>query len=143
MVPVGAALPPAAPERAVTRLLTANGAFLVAAGGIQLVQEVCGHAGVGPYRTMFHESAYTIGFVEAHGLALLVGGSLLAERRRPYRRANHALALATHVLLGTANIAFRKSFREFGIVAPGVVATVAHAVFAAANARVLMRSRGR
>lgn len=131
------------PPGAITRLLTTNGAFLVLAGGIQLTLEVCGHAGIGPYASMFADSPYTIGFAEAHGLALLIGAMLLAQRRQPVRRLNHVLALCVHALLGTANIVFWASFTAWGLVVPGLLATIAHGAFVVAHSVVLVRLRVR
>lgn len=132
---------PLAPTGAITWLLTLNGGFLVLVGAIQLALELIGHAGAGPYASMFADSPYTIGFAEAHGLALLVGATLLAQRRQPVRRLNHVLPLCAHLLLGTANIVFWASFTTWGLVVPGLVATIGHGVFVLAHGVVLTRLR--
>ena len=60
------------------RLFFANGVFLVVVGGVQVVFELLAYyAGVGPYGYIFDESPYAIGWVEAHGLAFIIGVLLL------------------------------------------------------------------
>ncbi|MEZ4735065.1 MAG: hypothetical protein R3E79_48840 [Caldilineaceae bacterium] len=107
-----------------------HGLFLALAGGVQLILEGVGHFGrIGPYATIFGNSPYTIGFVEAHGLALLVGLLLLrAGRIGPTVQDAH-LGLAVALLLGGANLLFWPSFVTFQMIAPGVVATMLHLVF--------------
>jgi hypothetical protein len=46
-----------------------------------------------------------IGFIEAHGLALIVAVVLWRGSREP-RALWHVIAVATHVLLGSANLTF-------------------------------------
>ena len=56
------------------RLLLANGVFLVVVGGVQAVFELLAYyAGAGPYGYLFEDSPYAIGWVEAHGLAFIIG----------------------------------------------------------------------
>ena len=77
------------------RLLLANGVFLVVVGGVQVVFELLAYyAGVGPYGYIFEESPYAIGWVEAHGLAFIIGVLLLTVAVRDLRRFWHVLAAA-------------------------------------------------
>src|SRR5262245_48909406 len=100
-----------------SRVLLMDGVFLLVVGSVQLALELLGHfAGRGVWGDAFADSPYTIGFVEAHGLAVLIGVLLLAVGRRDSRRFWHAFALAVHVLLGTANLVFWDSFTTFGVV---------------------------
>lgn len=123
-------------------LLTADGVFLAVVGGIQMMFEFVGHFGAsGPFSDVFHDSPYTIGFVEAHGLALLIGVLLLAVARKDLRRFWHVFAGAVHVLLGGANIVFWESFGAFGMVPMGVVATVVHVLFVVLHGVALAGSR--
>jgi hypothetical protein len=113
--------------------LYADALFLVVIGGVQVVFEFVGYLwGIGPLGAVFHDSSYTIGFVEAHGLALLSGIVLLAAARHAQRRWN-GLGLAIHALLGAANLIFWTSFTDFHIVPAGVAATAAHGVFVLAH----------
>ena len=103
-------------------------------GGIQVVFELLAyHTGSGPYGYVFEESPYAIGWVEAHGLAFIIGVLLLTVAARDLRRFWHLLAAAVHMLLGTANLVFWNSFIVFGMVPMGIAATIAHFVFVAAH----------
>ena len=126
------------------RLLVANGVFLVVVGGIQVVFELLAYyGGAGPYGYIFEESPYAIGWVEAHGLAFIVGALLLTVAVRDLRRFWHVLAAAVHTLLGTANLLLWDSFVDFGMVPMGVAATVVHFVFVAAHIAAFIASRER
>lgn len=126
------------------RLLIADGVFLVVVGGVQVVFELLAYyAGVGPYGYIFEESPYAIGWVEAHGLAFIIGVLLLVVAMRDLRRFWHVLAAAVHTLLGAANLVFWDSFVVFGMVPMGVAATVVHFVFVAAHAGAFVVSRNR
>src|SRR6476469_6304264 len=102
------------------RLLLANGAFPVVVGGVQVAFELLAYyAGIGPYGYLFEDSPYAIGWVEAHGLAFIIGVLLLTVAARDLRRFWHVLAAAVHTLLGTANLVFWNSFIVFGMVPMG------------------------
>ncbi|MET0317422.1 MAG: hypothetical protein ABW188_11425 [Rhodococcus fascians] len=116
------------------RLLLANGVFLVVVGGVQVVFElVAYYTGAGPYGSVFTESPYAIGWVEAHGLAFLIGLLLIGVAARDGRRFWHAFAAGVHTLLGTANLVFWDSFVVFGMTGMGVAATAVHFVLVAAH----------
>jgi phosphoglycerol transferase MdoB-like AlkP superfamily enzyme len=126
------------------RLLLANGVFLVVVGGVQFVFELLAYyAGIGPYGYVFEESPYTIGWVEAHGLAFIIGVLLLTVAARDGRRFWHVLAASVHTLLGTANLVFWESFEVFGMVPMGILATVVHFVFVVAHIGAYVLSRER
>jgi hypothetical protein len=123
-------------------LLRLNGAFLTIVGGTQVVFELLSHyADAGPYAGVFTDSPYTIGWVENHGLALLIGILVLAVATRDGRRSWHAFLLAVHLLLGTANLLFWDSLLAFDKVWMGAGATVVHAGFALAHLVAMRRSR--
>ena len=87
------------------QLLLANGVFLVVVGGVQVVFELlASYAGVGPYGYIFEESPYAIGWVEAHGLAFVIGVLLLTVAVRDLRGFWHVLGAAVHTLLVVAHI---------------------------------------
>ena len=102
-----------------------------------------GHTGAGPLGTVFHDSPYTIGWVENHGFALLVGLLFLAVAANDGRRFWHVFAIAVHVLLGAANLAFWSSFVAFGVVPMGIAATAAHVAFVVAQSICLRSARSR
>lgn len=120
----------------------ANGVFLVVVGGIQVVFELLAYyAGIGPYGYIFEESPYAIGWVEAHGLAFIIGVLLLTVAARDLRRFWHVMAAAVHTLLGAANLVFWDSFAVFGMVPMGIAATVVHFVLVAAHIGAFVVSR--
>jgi hypothetical protein len=124
------------------RLMLANGVFLVVVGGVQVVFELLAYyGGAGPYGDIFRDSPYTIGWVEAHGLAFIIGVLLLTVAARDGRRFWHVLAASVHTLLGTANLVFWSSFVVFDVVPMGVVATVVHFVLVAAHTTAFLVSR--
>ena len=126
------------------RLLLANGVFLVVVGGVQVVFELLAYyAGAGPYGYIFEESPYAIGWVEAHGLAFIIGVLLLTVAARDGRRFWHVLAAAVHTILGTANLVFWNSFVVFGMVPMGIAATAVHFVLVAAHTGAFVVSRER
>ncbi len=127
-------------DRARRLLLTADGVFLTVIGGLQVVFEFLSYyRGAGPLGADFEGTPYIIGWVENHGLAMLIGLLLLLVARRNPQPFWHAFALAVHVLLGLANIVFWSSFIHFGVVPMGVVATIAHVVFVVVHAAALVR----
>src|ERR1700692_110067 len=126
-------------------LLLANGVFLVVVGGgVSVVFELLAYyAGIGPYGYLFDESPYAIGWVEAHGLAFIIGVLLLTVAARAGRRFWQVLAAGVHTLLGTANLLFWDSFVVFGMVPMGIAATVVHFVLVAAHSTAFIASRER
>lgn len=121
-----------------------DGGFLAVVGAVQVTLELAGHFfGAGPLAPVFDQSPYSIGWVEAHGLAVLTGALFLLVGASDRRRYWHAYALAVHVLLGGANLLFWSSFITFGTEPLGIGATVAHVGLAAAQAWCLISSRPR
>ena len=132
--PPGAVVRPQASFKLHRVILTVNGCFLAVVGGAQLLFEMLScFFGVGPLGAIFAHSPYTIGFVEAHGLALLIGVLLLCIAAPAPRPAWHLFAASAHVLLGGANLLFWSSFITWGLVPGGVVATICHALLLAAE----------
>ena len=130
------------PTGRLRRVMIADGAFLAIIGGVQVILELLSYnAGAGPYGPIFEASPYTIGWVENHGLAFLIGMLFLIVGVRDGRRFWHGFALAVHVLLAVANVTFWSSFVTFDVVPMGIAATVAHVIFIAAQAICLTGSR--
>ncbi len=115
-------------------LMRANGAFLALVGGAQLIFELLSDfRGIGPLGHIFAGSHYTIGFFEAHGLALLIGLLLIFVAAADPKRYWHGFAACVHVLLGGANLLFWSSFVAWGLVPMGIVATIFHGLFLVAQ----------
>jgi hypothetical protein len=122
-------------------ILIAGALFLGIGGLVQIALELLAYfAAVGPYVGIFGNSPYTIGFFEAHGLAVLVSVALARGARAP-TAGWHAFAAGVHTLLGSANVMFWPSFVTFDMVTPGIVATVLHAVLVVLNGRAVWMLR--
>lgn len=71
-----------------------------------------------------------IGFIEAHGLAFILGVMLW---RAESARSWHVVGAAVHLLLGTANLLFWQFFILTGTLAAGYVTTGLHGFFVFAH----------
>jgi hypothetical protein len=110
-------------------VLKANAIFLMLIGSLQVIFELLSHfKGIGPLADRFIGSPYTIGFFEAHGLAVLMGVLLWRASADP-QKFWHSFAVVVHIFLGIANLLFWNSFVQLDFVAPGIVATVLHGMF--------------
>jgi hypothetical protein len=119
-------------------VMMVDGGFLTLAGTTQAILEVVGHhLGRGPLGRIFEHSPHTIGWVEAHGLAALIGLLFLMVGGRDGQRFWHAFALAVHALLGAANLIFWSSFVAFNTMPLGMLATAIHVAFIVAQTRCL------
>jgi hypothetical protein len=115
-------------------LLLVNGAALASVGAAQVILELLSYyAGAGIYGPLFHSSPYVVGWVEAHGLAALIGILFLAVGAVDGGRRWHVVALCAHLLLGTANIVFWSGFSVFDMVGAGIVATTGHLLLVTAH----------
>jgi hypothetical protein len=113
-------------------ILRANALYIGVAAFAGLVFDVRGMLfGVGPQGRLLASAPNAgIGFVEAHGLALIL--AVLLWRAAP-GRSWHLTAAAMEVLLGTANLAFWQMFVDTGALAVGYVTTILHWTFVAAQ----------
>jgi hypothetical protein len=112
-------------------LLRANAVFLIlAALGAWLKMDFpASFAGSGPLSPLIaHEPSLGIAFVEAHGLALILGILLW---RAPTDRAWHLTATAIHLLLGVSNIVFWQLFVATQTLPMGWVSTTLHGLLVA------------
>src|SRR5262245_34729323 len=131
------------------RILRADALFLIVVGAIQFALELSAYYfGVGPASRLIHDAPHTvIGFIEAHGLAIIMG--VLFARAVP-TRSWHFAAAAVHALLGTANLIFWQIFVAAGVLPLGYGSTAAHGIFvvlqlwaaAASSARIPEAARG-
>ena len=114
-------------------LLRANALFLILASSFGLLADISGRfAGVGPQAPVLGQAPHAaVGFVEAHGLALILAVLLW---RGTSTRSWHLTALSIEGLLGFANIACWQYFVVSNTVAGGYVTTILHVTFAAAHA---------
>ncbi|WOS66023.1 hypothetical protein [Sinorhizobium fredii] len=71
-----------------------------------------------------------IGFIEAHGLAFILGVTLW---RAESARSWYVVGVAVHLLLGTANLLFSQFFILTGTLAAGYLTTGLHGFFVFAH----------
>ncbi len=111
-------------------LLVANAIFLLVASTGGMIADLAGaFAGIGPQRGVLGPAPYAaIGFVEAHGLAFIIG--VLLWRAEP-ARSWHLTASGVHILLGTSNLVFWQIFVATDMLAMGWVTTTLHWLFVA------------
>jgi len=109
-------------------IVRANGIWLAPAAIGGLSADLCGaFLGKGPQAELLRRAPEAaIGFVEAHGLALIVGVLLLCKRPE---RPLHLLGAAIGALLGGSNLLFWQVFVRGDMLAVGYVTTAFHALF--------------
>jgi len=113
-------------------ILRANALYIGIAGCAGVIFDIRGVLyGLGPQGRALADAPHAgIGFVEAHGLAVII--AVVLWRARP-ERAAHLTALAVVALLGTANLAFWRVFVAMDALTMGYVTTALHWTFAALN----------
>ena len=110
-------------------ILAANAIALGLVGGIQAGLDLLAYFfGLGPMAASLYQLHEAIGAFEAHSLALLLAILLFHQRSHP-GVGWHLTAASIHLLLGTANLLFWSVFTSNDLIAVGVVATTAHALF--------------
>jgi hypothetical protein len=111
-------------------ILRANAVYLLTAASSGMLNDILGiYFARGPVAYVVrHAPDAGIGFVEAHGLALIIG--MLLWRAEP-SRAWHLVGVAVHVLLGTSNLVFWQLFITADVLMMGYVTTSLHGLFAA------------
>jgi hypothetical protein len=109
-------------------ILRANAGYLLAASASAFVMDIAGiFFSRGPEAKLLALAPHTgIGFVEAHGLAFIIG--VLLWRARP-ERVWHSTAGAVEFLLGTANLVFWDLFAAANFLWGGYLTTSLHWVF--------------
>ena len=109
-------------------LLRANAVYLLVAAAGGLSTDLAGaFLGYGPFTKVLSAAPdAAIGFVEAHGLALIIG--CLLWQAEPARKW-HLTAATVHALLGISNLAFWQLFIAADMLVMGYVTTSLHGLF--------------
>ena len=121
-------------------LVRFNAGFLILASAGGLATDIAGSffgTGAEAVVVLGNAPGTGIGFIEAHGLALIIGVTLW---RIAYSRTWHAFLAAVHLLLGTANLAFWQFFIAADVLVVGYVTTAAHFLFVVAHLAALAGS---
>lgn len=111
-------------------VLRADALFLLLAGSSGMAADLAGSfLAIGPQRAILAAAPHTaIGFVEAHGLAVIFGCLLWCAAPS---RLWHLTAVAIHTLLGTANLVFWSMFIAADMLPAGYLTTSLHWLFVA------------
>ena len=122
-----------------TSLLRGNAFYIGVAGALGLIFDIRGVLyGLGPQGQVLAGAPLAgIGFVEAHGLAVILAVLLM---RAPSARSWHVTAAAMDLLLGVANLAFWQLFVVTDALAVGYVTTILHWSFGAAHVGAAFRT---
>ena len=109
-------------------LLRANAIFLLLASSGGMWADLAGaFLAIGPQQPILAAAPHAaIGFVEAHGLAFIIGVRLWFA---PPERAWHFTAAAVHALLGISNLVFWQIFVAADMLAGGYLTTGLHGMF--------------
>lgn len=109
-------------------ILRGDGCWLLLAALPALIMDIAGaFYGHGPQGVVLRSApGAAIGFIEAHGLALILGVLLFCAAPT---RAWHLTGAAIHILLGTANLVFWQLFATANILAVGYITTSLHFLF--------------
>ena len=109
-------------------VLRADALFLLLAGSSGMAADLAASfLAIGPQHAVLAAAPYTaIGFVEAHGLAMIFGWLLWCAAPA---RSWHLTAVAIHTLLGTANLVFWSMFIAADMLPAGYLTTSLHWLF--------------
>jgi hypothetical protein len=109
-------------------ILRAHSIYLVVASTLGLIMDIRGvFFASGPEHLIVQSAPFAgLGFIEAHGLALILGVVLA---RVPASRSWHLIGAASVALLGTCNLVFWDIFSAAESMAMGYVATSGHGLF--------------
>jgi hypothetical protein len=118
-------------------ILRANALYIGLAGLAGLLFDIRGVLyGLGPQGRLLAQAPHAgIGFVEAHGLAVIL--AVLLWRAAP-ARSWHLTAVAMEVLLGMSNLAFWDMFVATDALTVGYVTTGLHWIFVVLQAAAAM-----
>jgi len=102
--------------------------FLLVASGLGFANDIRGvFFGAGPVGKVVQMAPHSgIGFIEAHGLAFILGALLYCNAPS---RAWHATGAGIHFLLGASNLACWPLFAAADMLVVGYVTTALHGVF--------------
>ena len=126
-------------------VLRADSVFLIAAASVALVTAdlPASFSGSGPFGPLIaHERALGIGFVEAHGLAIILG-VLLWRGGGACSASWHVTGAAIHLLLGACNIVFWRLFIVTDSLPMGWITTGMHGVLLALQSIAAWSARSR
>jgi hypothetical protein len=124
-----------------TLILRANALYIGLAGAAGAIFDLRGiYLGLGPQGRILADAPYAgIGFLEAHGLAVIL--AVLLWRATP-NLTWHLTAFSMEALLGTSNLLLWQIFVATDTLALGYLTTILHWTFAALQLLAIFTARG-
>ncbi|PYE53877.1 hypothetical protein [Deinococcus yavapaiensis] len=108
-------------------LLLLDGLLLTITGLVQALSDVASYFfGLGPLGGRLHDNPASLGFFEAHILALILGVVILLGRHDAKPLRWYAAAAVCHLVLASANLLYWDAFVAFDFQRVGTVVTVVH-----------------
>lgn len=112
------------------KFLFLHGVALAIIGALATVNSVVGFRyALGPFSFLSKSEITAVGFIEAYGLACLLGISLILSAMKFYARLWHLFAASIHIFLFTINIYFWHLYEPLGLSGVGRGATIIHFIF--------------
>ena len=104
--------------------------FLIIAGTLAGFADLLSYfKGLGVWGQYFYANPLTVGFFEAHALAIIIGLFFIRTHKTGDFKFNGCIALLTHYVLGTSNLIWFDGFSMVGAETMGIIATIIHFVF--------------
>ena len=109
------------------KVLIVHGCFLMMLGCVVFLHALVGYQySLGRFQFLSSNPIAAVGFLEAYGLAALIGLSLIFGSRAIPVRPWHLLGALTHLFLFGINVSFWDLYEPLGLSTVGWVATSAH-----------------
>ena len=109
------------------KILKLHGFLLTGLGGITCLNSIVGFRFTkGPFLFLGTNEVAAVGFIEAYGLACLLGVSLIIAATKSYHRSWHFVAAVIHLFLFIVNIRFWHLYEPLNLQPAGLIATALH-----------------
>lgn len=110
------------------KILRIHGYILLLIGAVVFINAFVGYNfSLGRFQFLSTNPTAAVGFLEAYGLAGMIGLSLIFGSRVFHKKPWHFLGALVHLFLFTINIAFWELYEPLGLTVAGWIATLFHA----------------
>jgi hypothetical protein len=109
------------------KILKFHGFFLTGLGGMACVNSIVGfNFSKGPFQFLGANEVAAVGFIEAYGLACLLGFGLMIAAKKSYHYSWHLMGAAIHLFLFLVNVSFWHLYEPLNLKMAGLIATAFH-----------------
>lgn len=109
------------------KILKFHGFLLVGFGGVACLNSIVGSRFTkGPFLFLGTNEVAAVGFIEAYGLACLLGISLILAATKSYHSSWHLIPTVIHLFLFIVNIRFWHLYEPLNLQPAGLIATALH-----------------